>query len=208
MPSAHDKYALDYDLEIERYDCRIAEVLFGLCFEDIHPGESLLDVGIGTGISSLLFHRAGLRISGIDGSKDMLSICASKGITDALAHQDILSLPWPYPDASFDHVISCGVFHFIGELATVFTEIQRVHKPGGLFAFTVMKCSDEQVAVQQHLVDDIPVFSHSAKTIQDLLDQHQYVKRKEIVSFVGETPYRVICAKKRGVGSDIQERGV
>lgn len=200
MPSAHDKYAPEYDAEIERYDCRIAEVLFGLCYGDIYPGESLLDVGIGTGLSSFLFHRAGLRIRGIDGSQAMLDICAGKEVTAELTHQDILSLPWPYPGASFDHVISCGVFHFIGELESVFAEIDRVHNGNGLLAFTVMKCSDETQALQQRIVDDIPVYSHSAKTIQALLAQHQYLKSKEIVCFVGETPFRVICATKRGAG--------
>lgn len=200
MPSAHDKYASEYDAEIERYDCRIAEVLFGLCYEDIHPGESLLDAGIGTGISSLLFHRAGLRIAGMDGSQPMLDICAAKGIAESLICQDILSLPWRYPDASFDHVISCGVFHFIGELEPVFAEMRRVHNGRGVLAFTVMKSSDEGQALQQHIVDDIPIFRHSLETIQHLLHQHLYVKRKEIVCFVGETPFRVICAKRKASG--------
>ena len=198
MASAHDKYAEDYDAEIERYDCHIAEVVFGLCYEDIHPGENLLDVGIGTGLSSHLFHLAGLRVFGIDGSQEMLSICAGKGIATMLSHQDILKLPWPYQDASFDHVISCGVFHFIGELESVFAEIQRVHRENGLLAFSMIKSKDDQEALQQRIVDGIPVFSHSAKSIHDLLDRHQYVKWKEIICFVRDTPTRVVCARKRG----------
>jgi predicted TPR repeat methyltransferase len=199
MTSPHDKYARDYDDQIERYDCRIAEVVFGLCYGDITRGESLLDIGIGTGLSSLLFHQAGLRIFGIDGSEEMLSLCKSKGIADELTRQDILDLPWPYRNSSIKHVISCGVFHFIGDLDPVFAEIHRIQEPNGLLTFTVMKGDEKQGKLQnfeQRIVDGIPVFSHSAKYVRSLLSDHHYEKRKEIVCLVGETPFRVVCSQK------------
>src|SRR5210317_1927693 len=103
MVSPHDKYAKDYDNQIYDYDCWLAEVLFGLCYEDIEPGETVLDAGIGTGLSSRLFHQAGLRIFGSDGSRDMLSLCQSKGITRGLVKQNITQIPWPYLNASIKH---------------------------------------------------------------------------------------------------------
>jgi hypothetical protein len=43
------------------------EILFGLMFEYIKPNDSLLDIGIGTGLSSKLFNKAGLQV--------IISIC-------------------------------------------------------------------------------------------------------------------------------------
>jgi hypothetical protein len=36
------------------------EIMFGLMYEFVKPDETLLDIGIGTGLSSFLFHKAGL----------------------------------------------------------------------------------------------------------------------------------------------------
>lgn len=79
MASAHDKYAKEYDDQIKNYDCYMAEVLFGLSYEYIKKGESILDVGIGMGISSKLFCLAGLQVFGIDVSAELLNICEKKG---------------------------------------------------------------------------------------------------------------------------------
>jgi predicted TPR repeat methyltransferase len=106
MASAHDKYARDYDNQIKNHDCHIAEILFGLSYEYIKNGDSLLDIGIGTGISSKLFNLAGLNVFGIDGSAEMLDICKTKGIAKELVEQDLLVFPWPYQKDTFDHIIS------------------------------------------------------------------------------------------------------
>lgn len=193
----HDPYAREYDVDLEKADCWVAEVLFGLCYADIASGESLLDVGIGTGLSSRLFHLAGLRIFGIDGSQAMLDLCASKGIAEQLVHQDILEFPWPYQDSSIQHVISCGVFQCVDNLESVFSEIRRIQMDGGLFCFTVMK-NDEVQDRNEQIMYDIPIYSHSAKYIHGLLDTYHYEKRKEIVCMVGDLPYRVIEAQNAG----------
>lgn len=197
--SPHDKYAQDYDRQIENYDCWLSEVFFGLCYEDIKGGETILDVGIGTGLSSRLFHLAGLRIYGIDGSKEMLAICRRKAIASDLVHQDILDLPWPYQNSSIQHVISCGVFHFIGELNSIFSEIYRIQVTDGLFMFSVMNRKEDQGTqpdFEEQLIDGIPVFIHSKKYIQELMKEFHYEKRKEIVCFVGATPFRVIYSQR------------
>ena len=47
----HDAYAADYDAEVRAYDCHIADLMFGLCYEFARPGQRLLDAGIGSGLS-------------------------------------------------------------------------------------------------------------------------------------------------------------
>jgi 2-polyprenyl-3-methyl-5-hydroxy-6-metoxy-1,4-benzoquinol methylase len=107
----HDAYAADYDAEARAYDCHIADLLFGLCYEFTCSGQRLLDVGIGSGLSAQLFAKAGLEIYGMDFSPAMLNICQAKGFTAGLKQHDLLQLPWPYPSGRFDVAVCCGVLH-------------------------------------------------------------------------------------------------
>ncbi len=74
----HEKHAGQYDKGVLALDCHDHDVLFGLGFEYIKAGERLIDIGIGTGMSSAPFHRAGLQISGIDGCAAMIEQCHKK----------------------------------------------------------------------------------------------------------------------------------
>jgi ubiquinone/menaquinone biosynthesis C-methylase UbiE len=74
----HDKSAGIYDNMSMRVENHGHEVLFGLAYEYLSPGDTVLDVGIGTGLSTYLFYKAGLRVYGVDGSETMLDICRKK----------------------------------------------------------------------------------------------------------------------------------
>ena len=74
----HDAYAADYDAQVSAYDCYLAEALFGLCYDFVQPGQSLLDLGIGSGLSAAPFARAGLRVAGMDFAPGMLDLCRAK----------------------------------------------------------------------------------------------------------------------------------
>ena len=112
--SPHDAFAADYDQQVRAYGWWGHEALFGLCFEYVRAGEHLLDAGIGPGLASAPFARAGLQVSGFDASPEMLKRCAFKGFAVELKQADVMATPWFYPDASFEHVIACGVLHFPG----------------------------------------------------------------------------------------------
>lgn len=77
---SHDEFAGIYDSQVKQYNSYGHEVLFGMCYEYIKPGDSLLDLGIGTGLSSVLFAKAGLNITGLDGSLEMLKECGKKDL--------------------------------------------------------------------------------------------------------------------------------
>lgn len=110
----------------------------------IAPGAParLLDVGIGTGLGSELFARAGWEVHGFDGGERMLALCAEKGFAADLREWDLRRTPWPYADAFFAGVVCCGVLHFFGDLAAFFTEVARVTAPGGWAAFTTKAGQD------------------------------------------------------------------
>ena len=137
VPSSDSESAVRYDELAADHSWHGHELLFGLMYEFVEPGDALLDVGIGTGLSSLLFHKAGLQVSGFDRSRDMLAICESKGFAVQLVQHDLQTLPFPYPTASFDHVIALAVLNFFPDLTPVVEEVARIMKPHGVFGFTV-----------------------------------------------------------------------
>ena len=83
----------------------------------LHPGERLLDVGIGTGLASEPFASAGVAVFGLDSDAEMLALCRAKGFAADLVQHDLTITPWPYGEASFDHVLAAGVLHFFPEMA-------------------------------------------------------------------------------------------
>ena len=129
------EHADGYDDEAERCGWLGPAVTFGLAFMHIEPGWSVLDLGIGTGLGSAPFHRAGCRVTGMDISEEMLGACRTKGWAAQLVRHDLAVTPYPFQDASFDCVVSTGVFQFFRDLAPIFREVSRLLRDGGVFAF-------------------------------------------------------------------------
>lgn len=167
--SPHDAFAADYDQQVRAYGWWGHEALFGLCFEYVRAGEHLLDTGIGTGLASAPFARAGLQVSGFDASPEMLKRCRAKGFAVELKQADVMATPWPYPDASFEHVIACGVLHFLADLGPVFREAARLLRPGGVCAFTTKAPPPGNRDTYQQTIDGIAVYAHSKTAVEAAL---------------------------------------
>ena len=86
-----------------------------------------LDLGCGTGNYTLELKKRGFDVVGIDASEKMVEIARSKGLN--CIKGDAYALP--FPDRSFDLVMSVTMFEFIHEPERVVEEIKRVLKPGG-----------------------------------------------------------------------------
>lgn len=134
---AHEESAAQYDNEALATGWHGPAVAFGLAFPYIHPGESILDIGIGTGLGSERFFKAGLRVYGIDTSDGMLEICRKKGFTARLINHDLTNVPYPFGDGSCHHVVSTGVFQFFDNLDPVFMEVHRILQDRGIFVFII-----------------------------------------------------------------------
>jgi SAM-dependent methyltransferase len=107
---------------------------------DLHPGETVLDLGSGGGADVLISaRRVGPtgRAIGLDMTDEMLELArrnaAEAGATNAefvRGHiEDV-----PLPDASVDVVISNCVINLSGDKPRVLREAARVLRPGGRFA--------------------------------------------------------------------------
>jgi len=146
MPADKDpyrEYADTYDREAIASQWHGPEVLFGKMYSRVEAGQSVLDLGIGTGLGSIQFHKAGLKIHGLDGSPAMLDECAKRALPFELTRHDLDDTPWPFEANCFHHVISTGVFHFLGELDIIVTEVARVVRVDGLFGFDFYEYDSE-----------------------------------------------------------------
>ena len=92
-----------------------------------------LEVGIGTGLN-LPFYPANVRLTGIDFSQAMLSGARTRARGRAqpveLEQADAEALP--FPNASFDTVVSTFALCAIPDDRRALAEMQRVLRPGGL----------------------------------------------------------------------------
>ncbi len=92
-------------------------------------GGKALDLGCGTGNYTAELYRRGFDVVGLDASEKMLEIARKKLPQVSFVHGDAYQLP--FPDESFDVVLSVTMFEFIHEPEKVVSEIHRVLKPGG-----------------------------------------------------------------------------
>lgn len=94
----------------------------------------VLDAGCGPGFFSVILSLDGHEVTGIDGSDRMLEHAlenaANFKVSPTLLNGDFGNLP--FPDETFDLVISRNVTHIITEHLRVYGEWNRVLKPGGV----------------------------------------------------------------------------
>ena len=159
----HGQFAADYDQLTQAYHCCAAEVLFGLVYEYTRPGQCLLDLGIGTGLSAAPFVQAGLAVWGVDVSPDMLAVCRAKNLAVDLRVADLAAQPWPYAPQSFEQVLACGLLHFFGDLDAVFRSVARVLRPGGYFTFALKRPS--MASSVEVISDTLPASTWARKTV-------------------------------------------
>jgi SAM-dependent methyltransferase len=89
------------------------------------PGETILDVGCGTGYFSRRFARErGLRVTGIDINPGMLAFARDKSPDIEFAQGDMEDLP--FTDASFDYAVAITSLCFVPDEARAVCEMARV----------------------------------------------------------------------------------
>jgi len=170
--SAHNEFANHYDDEVRAYDSYGHDVIFGMSFDYVKPDEKLLDIGIGTGLASIKFSQIGLKVFGLDSSQDMLSACESKSFAESLNLYDISKDSIPFEDQFFNHIICCGVLHFVDDLEPLFSEVKRVSRKGGIFAFSISPHSGNTHFIKESTKWGIPIFKHSPRYINELFESY------------------------------------
>ena len=139
------EHARKYDQMADKAGWLDPDILFGLAYRHVAAGETLLDVGIGTGLASVLFHRAGLQVIGLDRSPEMLEQCRQKGFAAELLEQDVAVAPYPLGDGSVDHAVCSGLLHIFEDLSVIMGEVGRIVKKDGCFVFVVAHTDADNV---------------------------------------------------------------
>ncbi len=101
---------------------------------DCHPGDRILEVGVGTGLSLSLYPRH-VEVTGIDLSREMLVRARARRRCQRLKHVVTLRLMdaehMQFADNSFDKVVAMYVVSVTPHPARLTDEMRRVCKPGG-----------------------------------------------------------------------------
>jgi ubiquinone/menaquinone biosynthesis C-methylase UbiE len=104
----------------------------------IGPGDDVLDVAVGDGNAAILAARAGASVTGVDLTPAQLDLararCAAEGVDVELREGNAESLP--FPDASFDVVVSSMGLIFAPDHEATAAEVARVQRPGGRVGIT------------------------------------------------------------------------
>lgn len=107
-------------------------------FAGIRPGNTLLDVACGTGVVALTAARAGAKVQGLDLTPELVQHArenaALVGCEAGFQEGDVEALP--FPDATFDVVVSQFGHMFAPRPDVAIGEMLRVLKPGGTVAFS------------------------------------------------------------------------
>jgi SAM-dependent methyltransferase len=117
-----------------------------------------LDLGCGVGRHALLLADAGFEVEAFDGSETGLAVlretAAARGLALGLKHGNADALP--YPDASFDFVLSWNVIYHgtLGDAGRRIAEIWRVLKPGGLYQGTMLPTRNSKYGLGRRVAPD------------------------------------------------------
>ncbi|MEN6474088.1 MAG: class I SAM-dependent methyltransferase [Syntrophaceae bacterium] len=174
--------AKEYDSSKGAQGWRGPEAVFGLMYASVGSGDSLLDIGIGTGLGSVLFHKAGLLVHGMDLSREMLDVCREKNIAEELKVHDLTLDPYPYTTASLHHAVCIGVLNHFESLDLVFREVSRILKDNGIFGLVVVDRNPEEASSfdVEHAGSRHTMFRHCKAEISDLLGNHGFEFLREL----------------------------
>ena len=164
-----------------------------LALARVQPGESVLDVGCGTGSLAIAAKRrvgANGNVCGIDASPAMINRATKKARKAGIEveFQEAVAEALPFPDARFDIVLSTLMLHHLPRKARqqCVAEIRRVLKPGG-----------------RVLVVDFAPPSKPRRRLLAHFHRHGHTKLEDILALLAETRLKTIQSGSVGM-SDLQ----
>ena len=148
-----------YDRHIGRYGPELAAALISAA--GLRRGHRALDVGCGPGaLASALVELLGAEnVAAVDPSEPFAEACAARlpGVRVEVAPAEAL----PFPDGSFDAVLSQLVVNFMTDAATGVREMRRVARSGGTVAAAVWDYGDGMTLLRRFWDAAVALDSHA-----------------------------------------------
>ena len=120
----------------------------------MHQIRHVLDLGCGTGNDVLRLAREGFQVTGLDFSAEAIRQGREKAsLQGANPHWLVsdMAQPLPFERGTFDAVMSNVALHMFDAATTrsLFLEVYRIVRPGGVFAFHVNSVADAEVRAER-----------------------------------------------------------
>jgi len=135
---------------------------------------NLADLGCGTGLSGLSFKNLATNMFGVDLSPEMIAKAEKRGCYKSLHVGDIESIltsPISTGEETYDMVIACDVFVYIGDLQSVFESVAMCLQPNyGLFAFST-ELLEEDKKDNGYTLQTTARYAHKQSYIKSLSEQ-------------------------------------
>lgn len=128
-----EKTALQLSMIYQTDDIREMQRQYRVWF-DPRPGETILDVGCGTGVNSLAISKVVApegKVIGIDNSEAMLALAHDKASGNNVEYQQKAVEEMDFPANTFDGVVCTQVLNYVADPVSVLKSLLRVVKPTG-----------------------------------------------------------------------------
>jgi len=156
IEKAYQRYANIYDVTFGKIFHRGRVVSVELL--NIQPDESVLEVGVGTGLT-LPFFPSHCKVTGIDLSEHMLDKARENIESHGMRNVEIKKMDathMDFPDNHFDSVIAAYVISVVPDPVKVLKEMMRVCKKGGKIVFiNHFRCDNPVIAGIEQLISPL-----------------------------------------------------
>ncbi|MBA3813676.1 MAG: class I SAM-dependent methyltransferase [Alphaproteobacteria bacterium] len=128
----YNTFAKEYSDSFLTYNTNSIDVYFRYLDLDLE-GKKALDLGCGDGYDLSELKKKGAHIFGMDASKEMVVLAQQKNPEGTIKVGLIDNIP--FPDQTFDVVVSKWAFQAEPSIEPIYKEITRVLKPGGTLIY-------------------------------------------------------------------------
>jgi SAM-dependent methyltransferase len=171
-------------------------------------GRDVLEIGLGFGTIGQILASRGARYRGADIAAGPVAMMNDRlrwlGSDGGAVQASALELPWP--DESFDVVVSIGCLHHTGDLPRAIEEVHRVLRPGGTALVMVYNAHSfrQLVRVPRERLHALRVRLSGAEQVRAMYDRNMAGEAAPHTDFVSRRELRHLLRRFSSVSVESQ----